>query len=168
MLVLLISLFWLAVSLYISLLKPRSSFTHQGLPSATGRLLLQILQLLISTPILTSLSTSSSVRSILPQSHHDVASTTNHEPLGSSRFGCKSAPTPVCWNQSRGSELTPPQQYEFPDQGSIDSNGNRVASNVWRQVQDPVIYPGVYSATGVDVMSILVSLNFNTTNSTPF
>lgn len=45
----------------------------------------------------------------------------------------------------------------------MDSDGSRVASNVWRQVQDPVIYPGVYSATGFDVMSILVSPNLSTT-----
>ena len=54
--------------------------------------------------------------------------------------------------------LTPPRQYEFPDQGSLNPDGTRVASNVWRQVQDPVIYPGIYSATGFDVMNILVSL----------
>ncbi|KAH8176827.1 PAS domain-containing protein [Sarocladium implicatum] len=48
--------------------------------------------------------------------------------------------------------------YEFPVQQRKQADGTVVASTTWRQVQDPVIYPGLYSATGFDMMSILLQV----------
>lgn len=45
-------------------------------------------------------------------------------------------------------------QYEFPDE-TVAADGS-TTKGTWRQVEDPVIYPGLYSASGIDVMSILV------------
>lgn len=44
-----------------------------------------------------------------------------------------------------------PRQYQFPSQPAVVPPAAR------RPLQDPVIYPGLYSATGYDLMSILVS-----------
>lgn len=33
------------------------------------------------------------------------------------------------------------------------------SAGTWRRVQDPVIYPGLYAPSGIDIMSILVSLH---------
>ncbi|CAM1502073.1 Fc.00g040570.m01.CDS01 [Cosmosporella sp. VM-42] len=47
--------------------------------------------------------------------------------------------------------------YEFPDQGAVNPDGSTVTTaTAWRQTQDPVIYPGLYSATGFDMMNILL------------
>ncbi|KAL6875146.1 glycoside hydrolase family 15, cellulose signaling associated protein envoy [Trichoderma novae-zelandiae] len=53
--------------------------------------------------------------------------------------------------------------YGFPSQPPAQgqaggSNNNNTATNVpaWIQLPDPVIYPGIYSASGIDVMGILL------------
>lgn len=49
--------------------------------------------------------------------------------------------------------------YGFPDQGSINPDGTIVDNDTtYRQVQDPVIYPGLYSASGYDIMAILLRI----------
>ncbi|KAF4973070.1 hypothetical protein FZEAL_9428 [Fusarium zealandicum] len=46
--------------------------------------------------------------------------------------------------------------YEFPEQGSLKSDGTTVTSaSTWRRVPDPVIYPGLYAPSGIDIMNIL-------------
>ncbi|KAK0382763.1 hypothetical protein NLU13_9859 [Sarocladium strictum] len=49
-------------------------------------------------------------------------------------------------------------EYEFPNHHRQQHDGKIVTSTTWRQVQDPVIYPGLYSATGFDIMSILLQV----------
>ncbi|KAM5346706.1 hypothetical protein ACJ41O_009711 [Fusarium nematophilum] len=47
--------------------------------------------------------------------------------------------------------------YEFPEQGSRNPDGSQVTSaTTWRQVQDPVIYPGLYAPSGIDIMTVLL------------
>ncbi|KAI8682754.1 PAS domain-containing protein [Fusarium sp. Ph1] len=47
--------------------------------------------------------------------------------------------------------------YEFPEQGSLNPDGTMVTSaTTWRQVQDPVIYPGLYAPSGIDIMAVLL------------
>jgi PAS domain S-box-containing protein len=48
--------------------------------------------------------------------------------------------------------------YEFPTHHSQQPDGKHVSNTTWRQVQDPIIYPGLYSATGFDMMSILLQV----------
>jgi PAS domain-containing protein len=45
--------------------------------------------------------------------------------------------------------------YEFPQEGSYNVDGTVNPAGTWRQVQDPVIYPGLYAPSGIDIMSIL-------------
>ncbi|KAF5021688.1 hypothetical protein F66182_6276 [Fusarium sp. NRRL 66182] len=45
--------------------------------------------------------------------------------------------------------------YEFPQEGSLNSDGTVTPAGTWRRVQDPVIYPGLYAPSGIDIMSIL-------------
>jgi PAS domain S-box-containing protein len=47
--------------------------------------------------------------------------------------------------------------YEFPQEGSFNVDGTVNSAGTWRRVQDPVIYPGLYAPSGIDIMSILVS-----------
>lgn len=49
-------------------------------------------------------------------------------------------------------------QYEFPQQPPAHGDGgnNNTNAPAWIQLPDPIIYPGVYSASGIDVMGILV------------
>ncbi|KAL2208174.1 putative PAS domain protein envoy [Sarocladium strictum] len=48
--------------------------------------------------------------------------------------------------------------YEFPSSQRTQADGKVITSTTWRQVEDPVIYPGLYSATGFDMMSILLQV----------
>lgn len=48
--------------------------------------------------------------------------------------------------------------YEFPSRQTQQGDGKVVTTTTWRQVQDPIIYPGLYSATGFDMMSILLQV----------
>jgi PAS domain S-box-containing protein len=45
--------------------------------------------------------------------------------------------------------------YEFPQEGSLNVDGTVNSAGTWRRVQDPVIYPGLYAPSGIDIMSIL-------------
>lgn len=45
--------------------------------------------------------------------------------------------------------------YEFPQEGSLNVDGTVTSAGTWRRVQDPVIYPGLYAPSGIDIMSIL-------------
>ncbi|KAF5234337.1 hypothetical protein FANTH_12170 [Fusarium anthophilum] len=45
--------------------------------------------------------------------------------------------------------------YEFPQEGSFNVDGTVNSTGTWRRVQDPVIYPGLYAPSGIDIMSIL-------------
>ncbi|KAL6917986.1 hypothetical protein ACHAPO_000204 [Fusarium lateritium] len=45
--------------------------------------------------------------------------------------------------------------YEFPQEGSSNVDGTVNSAGTWRRVQDPVIYPGLYAPSGIDIMSIL-------------
>ncbi|KAK5995115.1 White collar 1-like protein [Cladobotryum mycophilum] len=47
-------------------------------------------------------------------------------------------------------------QYGFPAQPATNPDSEDASTVAWRQLQDPIIYPGIYSATGYDVMSILL------------
>lgn len=51
-------------------------------------------------------------------------------------------------------------QYIFPDRQEEGANAPTTlgGSESWRQTQDAVIYPGLYSATGFDVMKILLQV----------
>lgn len=49
-------------------------------------------------------------------------------------------------------------EYEFPSQQNLQADGSIATNTSWRQTQDPMIYPGLYSATGFDVMSILLQI----------
>ncbi|PNY29160.1 White collar 1 protein [Tolypocladium capitatum] len=44
--------------------------------------------------------------------------------------------------------------YQFPSQHMTESEGN--PRSEWRQLEDPVMYPGLYSASGYDMISILL------------
>ncbi|GAO14988.1 uncharacterized protein UV8b_00501 [Ustilaginoidea virens] len=50
--------------------------------------------------------------------------------------------------------------YQFPDEDTapIEPQTNIVSSSRWQPMQDSVIYPGLYSASGYDVMAILLRL----------
>ncbi|KAH8127195.1 hypothetical protein FP744_10007479 [Trichoderma asperellum] len=48
--------------------------------------------------------------------------------------------------------------YEFPTQPTTHVGGNNSSSATWIQLPDPIIYPGIYSASGIDVMGILLRL----------
>lgn len=39
----------------------------------------------------------------------------------------------------------------------MNVDGTVNSAGTWRRVQDPVIYPGLYAPSGIDIMSILVS-----------
>jgi PAS domain S-box-containing protein len=43
----------------------------------------------------------------------------------------------------------------FPQEGSLNVDGTVNSAGTWRRVQDPVIYPGLYAPSGIDIMSIL-------------
>ncbi|KAF4338270.1 vivid PAS VVD [Fusarium beomiforme] len=45
--------------------------------------------------------------------------------------------------------------YEFPQEDSFNVDGTVNSAGTWRRVQDPVIYPGLYAPSGIDIMSIL-------------
>lgn len=45
--------------------------------------------------------------------------------------------------------------YGFPEQDSIAADGTVTSAGTWRRVQDPVIYPGLYAPSGLDVMNML-------------
>ncbi|UNI22662.1 hypothetical protein JDV02_008527 [Purpureocillium takamizusanense] len=50
-------------------------------------------------------------------------------------------------------------EYQFPTSqpaGDNDSDAAAAPRGSWRELEDPVIYPGLYSATGYDMMSILL------------
>lgn len=49
-------------------------------------------------------------------------------------------------------------QYEFPAQTTTRGESNSSSAPTWIQLPDPIIYPGVYSASGIDVMGILVRI----------
>ncbi|KAL7799243.1 putative PAS domain protein envoy [Trichoderma ceciliae] len=46
--------------------------------------------------------------------------------------------------------------YEFPNQSTAHTGSDNTSALIWRQLPDPIIYPDVYSASGVDVMGILL------------
>ncbi|KAL3956323.1 hypothetical protein ACCO45_009169 [Purpureocillium lilacinum] len=50
--------------------------------------------------------------------------------------------------------------YQFPAQSAGDNDNGAAAAprGSWRELEDPVIYPGLYSATGYDMMSILLRI----------
>ncbi|GJN71970.1 PAS domain-containing protein [Purpureocillium lilacinum] len=50
--------------------------------------------------------------------------------------------------------------YQFPTQSAGDNDNGAAAAprGSWRELEDPVIYPGLYSATGYDMMSILLRI----------
>lgn len=50
-------------------------------------------------------------------------------------------------------------QYEFPSQAATAGNDSTPVP-AWIQLQDPIIYPGIYSASGIDVMGVLVRSTF--------
>ena len=50
----------------------------------------------------------------------------------------------------------PCNQYEFPSQPAAHAGSENTTGRAWIQLQDPIIYPGIYSASGIDVMGILV------------
>lgn len=47
-------------------------------------------------------------------------------------------------------------QYGFPSQSATPAGNDNTAVPAWIQLQDPIIYPGIYSASGIDVMGVLV------------
>ncbi|KAL7910724.1 putative PAS domain protein envoy [Trichoderma velutinum] len=46
--------------------------------------------------------------------------------------------------------------YEFPSQSATHAGNDNTAVPAWIQLQDPIIYPGIYSASGIDVMGVLL------------
>ncbi|KAL7924819.1 putative PAS-domain protein envoy [Trichoderma austrokoningii] len=49
--------------------------------------------------------------------------------------------------------------YEFPSQpASRAESSSNSSTAAWIQLPDPIIYPGIYSASGIDVMGILLRL----------
>lgn len=50
----------------------------------------------------------------------------------------------------------PCNQYEFPRQSATRGGSSNGSPAAWNQLPDPMIYPGIYSASGLDVMGILV------------
>ncbi|UKZ50035.1 hypothetical protein TrVGV298_004290 [Trichoderma virens] len=46
--------------------------------------------------------------------------------------------------------------YEFPSQPAAQAGSDNATVPAWIQLQDPIIYPGIYSASGIDVMGILL------------
>ncbi|KAM0480904.1 hypothetical protein ACHAPX_003792 [Trichoderma viride] len=48
--------------------------------------------------------------------------------------------------------------YQFPSQPASHVGGSNSSPAPWVQLQDSVIYPGIYSASGLDVMGILLRL----------
>ncbi|KAL7951690.1 putative PAS domain protein envoy [Trichoderma barbatum] len=46
--------------------------------------------------------------------------------------------------------------YEFPSQPPAHVGSDNTTVPTWIQLQDPIIYPGIYSASGIDVMGILL------------
>lgn len=57
--------------------------------------------------------------------------------------------------------LTPDTQYDFGTNPVRGASGQAAAISPRVARQDPVIYPGLYSASGLDVMSVLVSKSFD-------
>lgn len=49
-------------------------------------------------------------------------------------------------------------QYQFPAQPAAPVESENTTASSWIRLQDPVIYPGIYSSSGVDVMGILVRI----------
>lgn len=49
-------------------------------------------------------------------------------------------------------------EYQFPEPCLSTPEPSTVAKSKWRPVQDPVIYPGLYSGTGFDMMTILLQV----------
>lgn len=47
-------------------------------------------------------------------------------------------------------------QHNFPDSSSPSADNKQTASSGFQPWQDPVIYPGLYGPSGIDVMSVLV------------
>ncbi|RFU78226.1 pas domain-containing [Trichoderma arundinaceum] len=47
-------------------------------------------------------------------------------------------------------------QYEFPAQPAAQVGSDNTTVPAWIQLPDPIIYPGIYSASGIDVMGILL------------
>lgn len=47
-------------------------------------------------------------------------------------------------------------QYGFPTQPAAPAANDSTPVPAWIQLQDPIIYPGIYSASGIDVMGVLV------------
>ncbi|KAM0251583.1 hypothetical protein ACHAP5_001592 [Fusarium lateritium] len=76
-------------------------------------------------------------------------------------FSPSRSPSPHC--SSMASKTIPAMNpwevdalnYEFPQEGSYNVDGTVNPAGTWRQVQDPVIYPGLYAPSGIDIMSIL-------------
>lgn len=58
---------------------------------------------------------------------------------------------------SESAILTLCDQYQFPSQPASHVGGGN-SPPPWVQLQDSVIYPGIYSASGLDVMGILVRI----------
>ncbi|EHK44161.1 uncharacterized protein TrAtP1_008657 [Trichoderma atroviride] len=48
--------------------------------------------------------------------------------------------------------------YQFPSPPDSHVGGGNSSPAAWKQLQDSVIYPGIYSASGLDVMGILLRL----------
>ncbi|EWG39191.1 hypothetical protein FVEG_02125 [Fusarium verticillioides 7600] len=79
-------------------------------------------------------------------------------PLG---FPTSRSPSPHC--SAMASKTVPAMNpwevnalnYEFPQEGSFNVDGTVNSAGTWRRVQDPVIYPGLYAPSGIDIMSIL-------------
>ncbi|KAL7938637.1 putative PAS domain protein envoy [Trichoderma chlorosporum] len=46
--------------------------------------------------------------------------------------------------------------YEFPSQSAAHAGSDNTTGPTWIQLPDPIIYPGIYSASGIDVMGILL------------
>ncbi|KAF4990330.1 hypothetical protein FDECE_14418 [Fusarium decemcellulare] len=48
--------------------------------------------------------------------------------------------------------------YGFPQEGSLNPDGTVTSPNTCRMGQDPVIYPGLYAPSGIDIMNVLFSI----------
>ncbi|PHH62500.1 hypothetical protein CDD81_7073 [Ophiocordyceps australis] len=46
--------------------------------------------------------------------------------------------------------------YQFPGHSQVSGDDGQL--NKWRKLQDPVIYPGLYSASGFDFMAIMLRI----------
>ncbi|KEY64000.1 hypothetical protein S7711_07996 [Stachybotrys chartarum IBT 7711] len=65
-----------------------------------------------------------------------------------------STPTPPVLNPWEARAL----DHQFPDQRAQSSDRQSRAPAQWRPTQDAVIFPGLYSATGFDIMNILLQV----------